>query len=101
MSNLSPRENQRYWYVVVYKLVQHFAHTYTVKLYSDMFWRWPQPSSGKTKPPTKTTMHTSLYFTSPFNTQLFISHLPLMYYDWLYYWYSSWWWWPPTKHVRI
>ena len=39
--------------LIVYKLVQHYAKTGTVKLYSDMFWWWPPPSSGQTTPQIK------------------------------------------------
>jgi len=67
------------------QLVQHYAHTYTVKVYSDMLRWWPPPSAGNTTPHIKQTplkegvylvMHTLLYFGSPFNTEPIMSLLP-------------------------
>jgi len=64
-----------------YKLVQHYAHTSTVKLYSDIFRWWPPPS-GETTPQTKnTTLRKCLYchahitmFRVPSSTQSCLWH---------------------------
>jgi hypothetical protein len=72
------------YHAIVYKLVQHKAHTYTVKLYSDVSVAVTTIIRHENSPDQKTPLfqgvslvtHTSLYFASPFNTELFVSHFP-------------------------
>ena len=69
--------------VIVYNLVQHYAHTYTAKLYSDMF-RWRISTIIKEDNTTDQNTplfggvllvtHTQVYFAYAVNTELLVSH---------------------------
>jgi hypothetical protein len=68
---------------IVYKLAQHYAHTYSVKLYSDVSMAVTTIIRDENPPDQKNaalsrclTCHTSLYFASSFIIESFMKPFP-------------------------